>query len=122
MDGSTPDRGCRGDPAMALRPLDPAPKEPLSNGWDLVATEGGRSNKGLSATVTLFNGTARAWQTLALGDPAAQQDLSTTFAPLVGLTPQEVAHALMQLANGIEGLLRQMETQGQEEGQSQATI
>src|SRR5262245_52760529 len=122
MDGPTPDRDCRGDPAMALRPLNPAPTEPLGSGWELVATEGGRSNKGLSATVTLFNGTARACQTLALGDPAAQQALSMAFASLVGLTPQEVAQTLIKLAVDVEGILRQMDAQGQEEDQSQATV
>jgi hypothetical protein len=106
---------------MALRPLDPAPKEPLGSGWELVASEGGRSNKGLSATVTLFNGTAQACQTLVLGDPTAQQALSTAVAALVGLTPQEVTQALVKLAVDVEGILRQMDAQGQAETQSQAT-
>jgi hypothetical protein len=106
---------------MALRPLHPAPKEPLGSGWELVASEGGRSNKGLSATVSLFNGTAQAWQTLALGDLAAQQALSMAFASLMGLTPQEVAQALMKLAVAVEGILRQMEAQGATEEESQAT-
>ena len=106
---------------MALRPLTPAPKEPLGSGWELVASEGGRSNKGLSATVTLFNGTAQACQTLALGDPAAQQALSMAFAPLVGLSSQEVAQTLIKLAVDVEGILRQMDAQGQAESQSQAT-
>jgi hypothetical protein len=87
----------------------------------LVASEGGRSNKGLSATVTLFNGTAQACQTLALGDPAAQQALSMAFAPLVGLSSQEVAQTLIKLAVDVEGILRQMDAQGQAESQSQAT-
>jgi hypothetical protein len=91
---------------MALRMLDPAPTEGLVTGWDLVATEAGRSNKGLSATVMLFNGTAQACQTLALGDPTAQQILSTAFAALVGLPPQDVAHALIELTVAIEGVLR----------------
>ena len=44
---------------MALRPLNPAVTESLAQGWDLVASEGGRSSKGLRASVTLFNGTAQ---------------------------------------------------------------
>src|SRR5262245_13387648 len=121
MDRAAAHRRGRGGTLMALRPLNPAVTESLGHGWDLVASEGGRSNKGLSATVTLFNGTAQACQTLALGDPAAQQALSTAFAPLVGLTPQEVAHALMQLGVAVEGILRQMDAQGQQEDASQAT-
>jgi hypothetical protein len=106
---------------MALKQLDPSPTVSLGGGWELVASEGGRSNQGLRATVTLFNGTAQACQTLPLGDPAAQQALTTAFAGLVGITASEVTHALMQLAIAVEGILRQMETQGQAESQSQAT-
>jgi len=71
---------------MALKALDPAPKELLGSGWELVASEGGRSHQGLRATVALFNGTAQACQTLVLGDPTAQQALVATFSPIVGLT------------------------------------
>jgi hypothetical protein len=106
---------------MALKALNPAPKEPLGRGWELVASEGGRSNKGLSATVTLFNGTTQACQTLALGDFAAQQALSAAFASHVGLTAHEVAKALVKLAVDVEGILRQMDAPGQAVMQSQAT-
>ena len=106
---------------MALRTLEPAPKEVLGNGWEIVASEAGRSNQGLRATVTLFNGTPHAQQTLVLGDPAAQQTLTTTITWHVGLTAPEVTKALVQLAVAVEGVLRQMETDGQEESQSQAT-
>jgi hypothetical protein len=106
---------------MALRPLNPAVTESLGNGWDLVASEGGRSSKGLRMSATLFNGTAQACRTLAVGDPAEQQAVSAEFAGIVGLEASAVTHALVQLAVAVEGILRQMEAQGQEEGQSQAT-
>jgi hypothetical protein len=106
---------------MALKALDPAPKEPLGNGWELVASEGGRSHQGLRATVTLFNGTAQACQTLVLGDPTAQQVLVTAFAPIVGLTVQEVTQALIHLTMAVEGVVRQMEAQQAADSPSQAT-
>ena len=106
---------------MALRPLNPAVTESLGNGWDLVASEGGRSSKGLRTSVTLFNGTAQACRTLAVGDPAEQQTVATEFAGIVGLEASAVTHALVQLAVAVEGLLRQMEAQGATEEESQAT-
>ena len=96
---------------MALRPLNPAVTESLGNGWDLVASEGGRSSKGLRTSVTLFNGTAQACRTLAVGDPAEQQAVATEFAGIVGLEASAVTHALVQLAVAVEGILRQMEAQ-----------
>src|SRR5262245_55292284 len=122
MGWPVPDRGSRGGPAMALKPLDPAVKESLGNGWELVASEAGRSSRGLQATVTLFNGTAQACQTLALGDPAAQHALTIAFAGIGGLADAEVTKALLQLTVAVEGILRQMDAAGQEEGLSQATL
>jgi len=106
---------------MALKPLAPAPTEALGNGWELVAQESGRSNQGLRATVTLFNGTPHACQTLALGDPAAQQALAATWAGLVGVAAPEVTKALVKLTFAVEGVMRQMDTAGEAEEQSQAT-
>jgi hypothetical protein len=106
---------------MALRSLDPVPTEHLGHGWELMAPEAGRSNQGLRATVTLFNGTPRACQTLALGDPTAQQTFAGTVASLVGLAAPEVTLALMQLTVAVESILRQMDATAQGEGHSQAT-
>jgi hypothetical protein len=108
---------------MALTPLDPSPIVSLGSGWELVATEGGRSHQGIRATVALFNGTAQACQTLALGDPAAQQALATAFAGIVGITEGEITKALVQLTVAVEGVLRQMAANTQaEDHASQATI
>src|SRR5215510_3106867 len=107
---------------MALRPLNPTVTEHLSSGWDLVATEGGRSSKGLRTSVTLFNGTAQACRMLAMGDQAEQQAVAADFAGMVGLETSAVAQALVKLAVAVEGVLRQMDTQGQDEDQSQGTI
>jgi hypothetical protein len=106
---------------MALRPLNPAVTESLAKGWDLVASEGGRSSKGLQMSATLFNGTAQATRTLAVGDAAQQQAVGAEFAGFVGLDSAEVIHALVKLSVAVEGVLRQMETQGAAEEESQAT-
>src|SRR5262249_13590711 len=106
---------------MALRPLDPTVTENLSSGWDLVATEGGRSSRGLRMSATLFNGTAQACRTLAVADPAEQQALAADFAGIVGREASAVTHALAKLAAAVDAILRQMDTDGQAEGQSQAT-
>ena len=107
---------------MALKQLDPAPTVSLGNGCELVATEAGRTNRGVQATLTLFNGTALAYRTLPLGDPTAQQALATAFAGSGGLDGAEVLKALVQLTVAVEGVLRQIETAGQEEDLSQATL
>jgi hypothetical protein len=107
---------------MALKPLVSPPTVSLGNGWELVASEAGRTNRGLQATVTLFNGKPQACQTLPLGDPAAQQALATAFAWTAGISAVEVTRALVELIVAVEGVLRQMDAAGQEEGQSQATL
>ena len=106
---------------MALKPLEPPVTKSLGHGWELLVSEAGRSNHGLQATVTLLNGTARACQTLALGDSTAQQALTTAFAEIAELAATEVRSALMQLAVAVEGILRQMDAHSQAGADSQAT-
>jgi hypothetical protein len=71
--------------------------------------------------VTLFNGTAQACRTLAVGDAAEQQAVAADFAGIVGLEASAVTHALVTLAAAVEYALRQMEAQGAAEDESQAT-
>src|SRR5712691_11625885 len=111
MDRPAPYQGRTGDPAMALKPLTPPVTQAFGNSWELLASEGGRSNQGLRATITLFNGMPQACQTVPLGDPAAQQALAAAFAGIVGVDASAVTQALMQLAVAVEGVLRQMEAQ-----------
>jgi hypothetical protein len=106
---------------VALKPLDPAPKMVLGDGWELLAAEAGRSNQGLRASVHLVNGIAQACQTLALGDAAAQQEFVTMLASRTGLNPVDLSTALARLADAVERVLRQQASQGSQERQSQAT-
>jgi hypothetical protein len=105
-----------------LRPLDPTVLEPLGNGWDLLASEGGRSPEGLRMSATLYNGTPKLTRKLAVGDDAEQQKVATDFAPHVGLGIKEIVEALARLAASVDGILRQMEAQDdQQSAPSQAT-
>lgn len=107
---------------MALKPLHPAVTAKLGNGWELVASEGGRSSRGLRTTVTLCNGEAQACRTLAMGEAREQQALIVAFAGIAEQDAREVAKALARLSEAVEGVLRQMETQHAGESHpSQAT-
>jgi hypothetical protein len=92
---------------MVLKALAPPPKVGLAQGWELIASEAGRSSKGLTFTIGLFNGTAQRFRTVALADSAAQQALAGEFAALTGLTPEDIAHAFAALVVAVEGGLRQ---------------
>jgi putative DNA primase/helicase len=94
---------------MALRPLRPKPpQEALGAGWDLVASEAGRSNSGLRATLMLLNGEVKDTQTLALGNKKQQRAFAADAAALSGLDPAVILAALPKLAYAIEALLRAM--------------
>ena len=102
---------------MALRSLDPALVEALVNGCELVALEAGRSKQGPEALIGLLDGTRlHACQTLALGDPTAQQALAATYAGVAGVADSDVTAALMQLIAAVEDILRQMDAAGQARG------
>lgn len=106
---------------MALKPLNPAPKILVADGWELLASEAGRSNQGVRATVAISNGEVQAYQTLVLGDLTAQQALVAVFAGVAGVGEGSIAHALPKLAMAVEGVLRHMATQDDADHQSQAT-
>lgn len=96
---------------MALRPLRPTPPtERLADGWDLVASEAGRSNSGLRATLLTLNGESKDITTLLLGHAKQQQAYAERIAALSGIAAAVVLAALPRLAYAIEGLLRQMKT------------
>jgi hypothetical protein len=106
---------------MALKPLNPAPKMLVADGWELLASEAGRSNQGVRATVAISNGEVQAYQTLVLGDLTAQQALVAVFAGVAGVGEGSIAQALPKLAMAVEGVLRHMATQDAADHQSQAT-
>lgn len=94
---------------MALRPLRPnPPQEPLSHDWDLLASEAGRSDGGLRATLWVLNGEPQYQQTVTLGNRKQQHAFSAEVAALSGLDPAVILAALPRLAYAIEALLRTM--------------
>ncbi len=93
----------------------------MAPGWELLASEAGRSAQGLRATVALFNGAAQAYHTLLLGEHSAQQALATRLATVAGMAVEAFAQPLAQLAMAVEGVLRQMATPDASGPTSQAT-
>lgn len=94
---------------MALRPLRPKPPhESLAGGWDLLASEAGRSDAGLRATLWVLNGEPQYHQTVTMGNRKQQQAFSAEVAALSGLDPAIILAALPRLAYAIEALLRTM--------------
>jgi hypothetical protein len=65
--------------------LDPALKEPLREGWELIATEAGRYAKGLRATVQLWNGSIQGAAQLAPGCRETWDGLMDEVVRLTGL-------------------------------------
>jgi hypothetical protein len=94
---------------MALIPLTPRPpKAVLCNGWELVATEAGRSAGGLKASITALNGEPQATQTLTMGNVKHQQAFADRVMALSGIAREVILQALPKLTYAIEGLLRNL--------------
>jgi hypothetical protein len=107
--------------AKMIRP-DPDPMHPLPReGWQLTATEVGRFATGLRATVQVWNGTMQTVQQLALAHPASWSDFIRELSVRLGMDDEPLVRALLELAGGVEGVLRQMEAQQEARGASQAT-
>jgi hypothetical protein len=89
--------------------LDPAPKQALCDGWDLIAMQAGRYAKGTQAVLHVYNGTVQMTRTLVL----AQAKSWTTFLQdLGGLTQQpaeDLEKSLLLLADAVELALRRQE-------------
>ena len=92
-------------------PLDPLPTVTLADGWELLATEAGRYANGLTATVQVLNGTVKACQNIALGEPKERNAFMENVAQLVGLSTEALLAKMLELAAGVEGSLRVAESQ-----------
>jgi P4 family phage/plasmid primase-like protien len=95
---------------MALKPLEPACKEPLSDGWAVVVMEAGRSNEGVQTTIALLQGTEirDTRNKIILADPTVQETLATAYAAQTGCAKDAIVAGLRTLVGQVEGLLRQM--------------
>jgi hypothetical protein len=101
--------------------LDPAPCVALPNDWQFIATEAGRYSAGLTASVQAVNGAVQEYASVPLAQPAKRTAFAARVAQRVGVPSETVDHALLELLNAIEGMLRTGEAQATEEHQSQAT-
>jgi hypothetical protein len=87
--------------------LVPPPKVVPCDGWELIATEAGRYNNGLRATIQVWNGTLQDSRQLALAHRTHWTPFAEAVATRVGCTPDEIVQVLLTLTAGVEGILRQ---------------
>src|SRR5688572_4200412 len=97
-----------------LSPLDPAVSIACTAA-DIIATEAGRSEKGLTATVQIFNGEIKGFRLVRF---AVEKDCRLFAAMAAGcaeVVESEVLAALPALANAIETRLREPKKKRQRE-------
>jgi hypothetical protein len=93
--------------------LDPAIEQALPcEGWKLMATEAGRDADGLRATIQVWNGEPQASQQLALAQSDSWGAFVEKIATLTGVIAEEIEKAILTLAAGVEGQLRQLAGNG----------
>lgn len=108
--------------AIKMTRLDPAPKQSLqSQKWELVATEAIRSGKGLTATIQLYNGTFQTSRQLILASSDTWDDFITDVAARTKVDVADIRSGMGELAEGVEGALRQQEAAQDARGMSQGT-
>lgn len=69
----------------------------------------------------VLNGTVQACQSVPLAQPDTRHAFAETVARLAGVPAAVIQAALLALTAGVEGVLRQMADQEDQERQSQAT-
>jgi len=108
---------------VALIPLDPAPKVSRC-GVDFVATEAGRTSRGLAATIQVFNGTVLAAASVVLADQGMRSGFAGSVATAAGPSVDVVERALLELLPAVETKLREVEAARtvQKEGQQKNIV
>jgi hypothetical protein len=86
--------------------------------WALIATEAGRYADGLRATIQVWNGELQASQQLALAQSDKWGSFVEKIATLTGVISEEIERAILMLAAGVEGQLRQMVGHGRAASQT----
>ena len=100
---------------MALRPLHPLVKESLIPGWEVMATEAGRTGRGIKATLVVLNGEPKACHSIALGYAPEQNQFAEAVYNLCGADEAAVKALLPKFAYSIEDVLRRMGEQHADE-------
>jgi putative DNA primase/helicase len=102
-----------------LTALDPAPQvkcQPV----DLVATEAGRTQSGVLATVQVVNGSVRAARTIQLTNPADRMAFAREAAAATDCDEAALETAVLQLLPAVEAALRRAKRRGAGLGQPPA--
>jgi len=95
--------------AMTLHIFSSALKAIVAPGWEILATQGKRTNRGNQTTVKLYNGSLQATDTINFGLKKERDALFTDWATLTGVPVDAVKHALLDIEDQVETLLRQLE-------------
>jgi putative DNA primase/helicase len=91
-------------------------KAPLTDGWEVLVTEAGRTGRGIKATLMVLNGEPKACHSIALGNATEQDRFAEAVYNLCGADEETVKVLIPKLAYLIEGVLLQMrEKQGEED-------
>jgi putative DNA primase/helicase len=86
-----------------MRPLDPAPSVALPvEGWTLIATEAGRSDAGITATLHARNGTLQTLRQLKLAHPDTWDAFVREVAGDSGCPVEAIIDAIHQLTEAVE--------------------
>ena len=93
---------------MALKSLPSPVKQPLPNGWELVASQAGMGTRGLRMMVTTMNGEAQAQHSLGLGVKTDEQRFINDIAALAALDADTIRRAVVKLAYAVEGVWREL--------------
>jgi hypothetical protein len=92
--------------------LDPAPKQPLCDGWELIATQAGRYAIGTRAELRVYNGDLQAVEQLALGKPNTWAAFLDDIATRTQADAETIRKALLALVDAVELGLRRHEMRG----------
>ena len=92
---------------MALRPLTPAVRQPLENGWDLIVSQAGVAGRGLRLMITTMNGDPKAQHSVGVGVKTEEQRFIDDVVGLTALDAATISKALVTLAYNAEGVWRE---------------
>ncbi len=95
--------------AMTLRIFTSALQAPLIPGWEVLATQAIRTNRGNQTTVKLYNGSLQATDTINFGLKKEREALFTDWTKLTSAPIDAVKRALLDIEDQVETLLRQLE-------------
>lgn len=90
----------------ALKPLEPPIKVALDQDHELIFIEAARSERGLLASVQVYNGDLKAGDVVALGSIKSRNEFAKKMLELLALPEERTRHALLNAQEAVETALR----------------